>query len=439
MAAARKPLKSSTQYISPPRECALNQVSFDVRWFPVAGVCVYFFFLESPCVVEASMVPGTSVRLRCYAGTCLICVSLAAVFVFYGGDQTLANKRHAWFPKANPANGTTDTQRQQQRKPVTILFWTAVFDSQSKMVSGADSGLVSYNSCSVPCFLTRDRALIRSADAVVIHDRDANGRDLPRYRAEHQRWVYWNMEAPPNSRPEKMASLRGVFNWTYTYRRDSDVPHPYFFVRSVARRSTAPPAEHTPTFNRSGLVAWVASNCRTSSRRETFVDELRKHIAVDTFGSCGNLACPRNEDCFARLGKRYYFYLSLENAVCPDYVTEKLYNALHYGMVPVVMGSYSASLAPPGSCIDALRFASPERLAAYLKAVAADPTQYEAYFAWKKTHEVRYLRFRDHCLLCEALSRASPDEHKTYEDIVEWWHGNRSICKRWKPESFVFE
>nr|XP_054931162.1 alpha-(1,3)-fucosyltransferase C-like isoform X3 [Dermacentor andersoni] len=260
-----------------------------------------------------------------------------------------------------------------------------------------------------------------------------------RYRAEHQRWVYWNMEAPPNSRPRRMARLRGVFNWTYTYRRDSDVPHPYFFVRSVARRRTAPPAEHSPTFSRSGLVAWVASNCRTPSRRERFVYELRKHIAVDTFGSCGNLTCPPRDHCFARLGKRYYFYLSLENAVCPDYVTEKLYNALHYGMVPVVMGRYSASLAPPGSCIDALQFASPERLAAYLKEVAADPTQYEAYFAWKKTHEVRYLQFADHCLLCEALSRASPDEHKTYEDIVEWWHGNRSICKRWKPARFVFD
>ncbi|XP_054931164.2 alpha-(1,3)-fucosyltransferase C-like [Dermacentor andersoni] len=368
----------------------------------------------------ASMVPGTSLRLHC-TGVCLICVSLAVFFVFYGGDQKLAVKRHAGFPKAN--------QTQQQSKPVTILFWTKAFGDYLEPLSDADSGLVSYN-CSVPCFLTRDRSLIRSADAVVIHERDADGNDLPRYRAEHQRWVYWNKEAPPNCHPEKMASLRGVFNWTYTYRRDSDVPHPYFFVRSVAHPRTAPPAEYTPALDQSRLVVWVTSHCRTSSRRETFVDELRKHMAVDAFGSCGNLACPPNEDCFARIGERYYFYLALENAVCRDYVTEKLYNALHYGMVPVVMGRYSASLAPPGSCIDALQFASPERLAAYLKAVAADPTQYAAYFAWKKTHEVRSHKFEDHCVLCEALSRARPDERKTYEDIIEWWHGNGSACEQ---------
>lgn len=379
------------------------------------------------------MVPGTSARYY-YAGACLFCVSLAVFLVFYGGDQTRAVKLPVWFPKATPANDTT-TARRHQRKPVTILFWTTTFHSQPKPLSDADSGLVSYTSCSVPCFLTRDRSLIRSADAVVIHDRDADGNDLPRYRAEHQRWVYWNMEAPPNSRPEQMVRLRGVFNWTYTYRRDSDVPHPYFFVRSGASRRTAPPAEHSPTSNRSRLVAWVVSNCRTPSRREAFVAELRKHVTVDTFGSCGNLTCLQSENCFARLGERYYFYLSLENAVCPDYVTEKLYNALHHGMVPVVMGKYSASLAPPGSCIDALRFASPERLAAYLKALAADPARYEAYFAWKKTHEVQYNPFVDHCALCEALYRASPDERKVYEDMVDWWHGNGSICEQWKPAS----
>ncbi|XP_075528392.1 alpha-(1,3)-fucosyltransferase C-like [Dermacentor variabilis] len=371
------------------------------------------------------MVPGTSVRLR-FAGVCLICVSLIVFFVFNGGDQKLAVRRHAWFPKAN--------QTLQQSKPVTILFWTKAHGDYHELLSDANSGFVFYN-CSVPCFLARDRSLIRWADAVVIHDRDADGNDLPRYRAEHQRWVYWNKEAPPNSRPEKMASLRGVFNWTYTYRRDSDVPHPYFYVRPVARPRTVPPAANTPPLNQSRLAVWVASNCRTSSRRETFVEELRKHMAVDAFGSCGNLACPRNEDCFARIGKRYYFYLALENAVCRDYVTEKLYNALQHDMVPVVMGSYSASLAPPGSCIDALRFASPERLAVYLKAVAANAAQYQSYFAWKKTHEVRSHAFDDHCVLCEALSRARPDERKTYEDIIEWWHGNGSACEQWKPAS----
>ncbi|XP_037527596.1 alpha-(1,3)-fucosyltransferase 7 [Rhipicephalus sanguineus] len=372
------------------------------------------------------MVSGRSLRYQ-YVGAFLICVSLAVFFVLYGGDRPIAVELPAWFPKSTSTNVTA-------RKPVTILFWTPTFGSWLEPLSDVRSGLVAYNSCSVPCFLTRNRSLVRSADAVIIHDRDANATDLPRYRAGHQRWVYWNMEAPPNSRPEELVRIRDVFNWTYTYRLDSDVPHPYFTVHS--RRSDAPLAEEGHSsfpVKRSRLVAWVVSNCRTPSRREDYVAELRKHVTVDVYGLCGNLQCPGREECFAHLGERYYFYLSLENAVCPDYVTEKLYNALHHGMVPVVMGPYAASLAPPGSCIDAFRFASPERLAAYLKELAADPARYEAYFAWKKTHEVRRQRFMDHCVLCDALSGASADERKGYADIVEWWHGSRSICKQWKP------
>ncbi|XP_037287935.2 glycoprotein 3-alpha-L-fucosyltransferase A-like isoform X1 [Rhipicephalus microplus] len=372
------------------------------------------------------MVSGSSLRCQ-YVAVFLICVSLAVFLFLNNGFPPIAVRLPAWFPESAFTNVTAG-------EPVTILFWTPTFGSWFEPLSDVSSGLVSYNSCSVPCFLTRNRSLVRTADAVVFHDRDTDARDLPRYRVGHQRWVYWNMEAPPNSRPEQLVRIRSIFNWTYTYRLDSDVPHPYFTIHS--RHGDSPQADEGQkpfTVNRSGLVAWVVSNCQTPSHREDFVAELRKHVTVDVYGRCGNLQCPRSEECFAHLGEKYYFYLSLENALCPDYVTEKLYNALSHGMVPVVMGAYSSSLAPPGSCIDALQFASPQRLAAYLKDLAADPARYEAYFDWKKTHEARRHRFMDHCALCEALYGADPDERKRYEDIVEWWHGDRSTCRQWKP------
>ncbi|KAK8781517.1 hypothetical protein V5799_017140 [Amblyomma americanum] len=327
---------------------------------------------------------------------------------------------------------TTWTSTRRLQKRVKILFWTKAFGAWNEVYNFTSSGLTPHDNCPVPCFLTNNRSLIRTVDAVVIHDRDADGNNLPKYRAPHQRWVYWNLESPAHSRPQQMKKLKKVFNWTYTYRRDSDVWHPYSFVaRLTPERSSSPP--FVTWTNRSKLVVWLVSNCRTPSGRMQFVKELKKHIPVDIYGTCGNLKCLRRLGCPASFGRTYYFYLALENSICPDYVTEKFYvNALQNEIVPVVFGNYS-DLAPPGSYINALDFASPKHVATYLKAVAADPSRYQKYFAWRNTHGIVPSGITDHCALCKALYEARPENRKVYKNIVRWWHGNGSLCTSWKP------
>jgi hypothetical protein len=80
------------------------------------------------------------------------------------------------------------------------------------------------------------------------------------------------------------------------------------------------------------MAVWFASNCRTvvSSRNE-LVKELQKYIAIDVYGTCGNLTCPKklddsyesSEECRDLAASKHKFYLSLENSLCRDYVTEK--------------------------------------------------------------------------------------------------------------------
>ena len=65
-------------------------------------------------------------------------------------------------------------------------------------------------------------------------------------------------------------------------------------------------------------------------------------------GKCGTHQCGKdrrirnpydldNDPCFELVSKEYKFYLSLENDICKDYITEKAYNALNLNTVPVIM------------------------------------------------------------------------------------------------------
>nr|CAH0104290.1 unnamed protein product [Daphnia galeata] len=80
------------------------------------------------------------------------------------------------------------------------------------------------------------------------------------------------------------------------------------------------------------MAVWFVSNCKTvlSSRNE-LVNELKKYIAIDVYGTCGNMTCPKKQDesyesteeCRDLAASQHKFYLSLENSLCRNYVTEK--------------------------------------------------------------------------------------------------------------------
>lgn len=55
---------------------------------------------------------------------------------------------------------------------------------------------------------------------------------------------------------------------------------------------------------------------------------MQYYIDVDIYGKCGNLTCSHENDCFDDLAEDYKFYLAFENALCPDYVTEKFFRTL---------------------------------------------------------------------------------------------------------------
>lgn len=99
-------------------------------------------------------------------------------------------------------------------------------------------------------------------------------------------------------------------------------------------------------------VLYIQSDCDTPNKRDSYVKELMKYIQIDSYGSClNNRAFPEevskiysldlyNEKLLQFVGK-YKFVIAFENAVCEDYITEKLWRPLMTGSVPIYLGSPS--------------------------------------------------------------------------------------------------
>ena len=282
-------------------------------------------------------------------------------------------------------------------------------------------------------FIPRMNAVI--PDVLLFHCR--NKPDIPKIRFVHQKYIFITAESELAESPHPQ--IRGIFNLTMTYRLDSDIPIPYGRVENVSSHSKLGTSmSANVAIGKSKLAAWVASNCKTTSRREVYVAELRKYIPVDIYGKCGNLSCLRNGACFSHINSTYKFYLSFENSICEDYVTEKLYNIMLLGgIVPVVLGGANYSrLLPPHSVIDVMDFSSPRALATYLLKLDHNDTLYNEYFQWKKYYKVK----RDTnpwsknfwCRACSFL-HSHRNQTKTYYDIHEWYNAENRCLKniRW--------
>ena len=116
-----------------------------------------------------------------------------------------------------------ETIRRSKNKPKIILYWNNYFN-HSDMGFGIGQEPFQKAGCKVSnCIATSDRDLLKQSDAVIIHAGDYSENDLPTYRSPHQRFVFFNLETLPGMRHLPCFSRRHFYNWTMTYRRDSDI------------------------------------------------------------------------------------------------------------------------------------------------------------------------------------------------------------------------
>uniref|UniRef100_A0A224YN05 Fucosyltransferase n=1 Tax=Rhipicephalus zambeziensis TaxID=60191 RepID=A0A224YN05_9ACAR len=270
------------------------------------------------------------------------------------------------------------------------------------------------------------------ADAVLFKDRFV----APKYRRPwHQVWILYLLECPYHT--QSFINIKNIFNWTATYRHDSDIVAPYekFVSYDDGGTSAQRPASSAPPRNKTKKVAWFVSNCAARNQRLQFARKLAAYIDVDIYGTCGSLKCPRAQagHCFELLDRDYKFYLAFENSNCKDYITEKFFvNGLGRDVVPIVMGARPLDYvraSPARSFIHVEDFPSVKALAEYLHLLDRNETLYNEYLRWKGSGE--FINTYFWCRLCAMLH--APPLPKVYPDIGAWWAGP-GTCRsdRWR-------
>lgn len=181
------------------------------------------------------------------------------------------------------------------------------------------------------------------------------------------------------------------------------------------------------------FAVYVNSHCQTTERvRENYIRAMNRFVKVDVYGECGGIfgriMCPRYTEKCTQLLRRYKFYLAFENSLCEDYVTEKYWDSMPLGAIPVVFGGKTfKDLAIARSYIDVSKFSDAESLVKYLEYLDRNDTAYNEYFAWKKFYQRSNLEPWP-CRLCQMLHDDSLPE-QTYGNFQKYLDPNYS-CKK---------
>lgn len=306
---------------------------------------------------------------------------------------------------------------------VTILVWAHPFGHYEQFEDCLEGYQIR------GCRVTDDRHAYGEADAVIFHHRDIiTGTALPEEpRPGAQKWIWMNYESPTNA--PGLALFEGIFNLTLTYRIGSDIFLPYGFLIPNAVGSSAPDnSDHylgTPPLQdllRPRLLAWVVSNWSRSHARVVFYKQLQRYLQVDVYGHAGQAFSGEVVD----LVREYQFYLALENSQHTDYITEKLWNPIEAGAIPVVLGpsreNYERFL-PPEAFIHVDDFASPRDLAQYLLMLRRRPDLLMSHLSWRGRYRIHRPTFwtEHYCMACKVV-RQTRGRTKVVKDLARWFN-----------------
>ncbi|XP_009145809.1 glycoprotein 3-alpha-L-fucosyltransferase A [Brassica rapa] len=211
---------------------------------------------------------------------------------------------------------------------------------------------------------------------------------------------------------------RKGYDIVMTTSLSSDVPVGYF---SWAEYDVMAPVQPK---TEKALAAAFISNCIAQNFRLQALEALMEaNVTIDSYGTCHRNRNERVEKVEAL--KHYKFSLAFENTNEEDYVTEKFFQSLVAGSVPVVVGAPNIQeFAPsPDSILHIKQMTDIEPVAKRMKYLADNPDAYNMMLRWK--HEgpsdsfkalVDMAAVHSSCRLCIFVAtRIREQEEKSHE------------------------
>lgn len=384
------------------------------------------------------------------------------------------------LPKIRENKSSTESERNATK---TILFATGYFIWPYFGMGKGNEGFVESGCPYTNCYTTVDMKLADEADAVVFHglDMDINMHryysilhNLKTKRIKQRHWkqlfVLFAKESPRLQPTSKNDILYNFFNLTMTYRTDADIILPYGKIvrKNIGGENSEEKfnANHvTPKKwmkydegkvssdilngdlrNRTLDIAWLVSHCGTDSKREKLYERLKSatNLKINMYGKCADtmhqlpadvdkrveVTLKNREGRYMQVLAKYKFYLSFENALCLDYITEKFFLATRAGALPVVYGGASKNdydkIAPPHSHVRVEDFPSVVELARHLEYLAKNQTAYNTYFWWREHYDPMQLLQTQkdaYCRLCEKLNSPYKPSQYLYPSYHQYWSG----------------
>ncbi|KAF9950178.1 Alpha 1,3 fucosyltransferase [Mortierella alpina] len=334
-----------------------------------------------------------------------------------------------------------------------ILWWTTWFGH-----SVEEGKVVDYCGLPYTCRFTLDRSKYDKTKVVVIHAPDFNPEDVPNIdhvQSGQKALVLNTLEAPKAFQIKSKWTKIFTHLWSYSFDT-ADFVESYFhagrgpgsYIANILTKPKYTIQEKNQFRGELAPIAWIVSNCKAENRRHFYVKQLLKYIDVDIYGHCmRNKHWPSHPNGVKFSDRevvgRYKFYLSIENANCNDYITEKIERPFAVGVVPIIDGpkDYSRFLPNNHSTIRMDDFATPEQLAIRIHQLDQDNDAYMAYLDYKTIDSTTAIESVLNSKLLETFDVApgvwGPDEYGASCGVCKLAHDMTEGNHKYDPSKVI--